>query len=89
MLEKYQQILIDKGELYLRVKVRPGAPKTEFKAVMDDETIKIDVAAAPENGRANEELIGFLAKELGVGKKGVKVLSGAADRLKLIKIIKL
>ncbi len=88
MLEKYQQTLTDKGEVYLRIKARPGAPKTEFKAVMDDETIKIDVAAAPENGRANEELISFLAKELGVGKKDVKVLSGAADRLKLIKIIK-
>ena len=88
MLEKYQQILTDKGEVYLRIKARPGSPKTEVKAIMDDETIKVDVAAAPENGRANEELIRFLAEELGVGKKDVRVLSGAADRLKLIKVIK-
>lgn len=89
MLKKYQQILTDKGEVYIRIKVRPGASKTGFKAIMDDETIKIDVAAVPENGRANEELIGFLAQELGVDKNNVKILSGAADHLKLVKIIKL
>ena len=80
---------MDKGEVYLRLKARPGAPKTEFKAIMDDETIKVDVAAAPENGRANEELVAWLAKELGVEKSAVKVISGAGDRLKLIKITKL
>lgn len=89
MFEKYQQILQDKGELYLRIKVRPGAPQTEFKAIMADEKIKLDIAAAPENGRANEELIGFLAKEFGLSRKNIKIISGAGERLKLIKIIKL
>lgn len=88
MLEQYRQILEDKGEAYLRVKVRPGAPRTELKAVMADETIKIDIAAAPENGRANEELLAFLAKEFQLDKKAVRILSGAGDRLKLIKVIK-
>jgi len=88
MLEKYRQILTAKGEVYLRLKVRPGAPKTEFKAIMDDETIKVDIAAPAESGRANEALIVWLAKELGVNKNNVKVISGAGERLKLIKIIK-
>ncbi len=88
MLEQYRQILEDKGEAYLRVKARPGAPRTELKAVMADETIKIDIAAAPENGRANEELIAFLAKEFQLDKKAVRILSGAGDRLKLIKVTK-
>jgi len=86
MLEKYRQILSDQGELYLRVKVRPRSPRSEVKAIMSDETVKIDVAAAPENGRANGELLGFLAREFGVGLEAVKILSGAGDRLKLIKI---
>jgi len=88
MLEKYRQILIAKGEVYLRLKARPGAPKTELKAIMDDETIKVDIAAPAENGRANEALIVWLAQELDVSKNNVKVISGAGDRLKLVKIIK-
>jgi len=88
MLEKYRQILTAKGEVYLRIKARPGAPKTEFKAIMDDETIKMDVAAPAESGRANEALIAWLAKELGVNKTDIKVISGAGERLKLVKIIK-
>jgi len=88
MLEKYRQILIAKGEVYLRLKARPGAPKTQLKAIMDDETIKVDIAAPAENGRANEALIVWLAQELDVSKNNVKVISGAGDRLKLVKIIK-
>jgi len=88
MLEKYHQILTAKGEVYLRIKARPGAPKTEFKAIMDDETIKVDIAAPAENGRANEALIAWLAQELDVNRNGVKVISGAGERLKLVKIIK-
>ncbi|MFA4942755.1 MAG: DUF167 domain-containing protein [Patescibacteria group bacterium] len=89
MLEKYRQILADKGELYLRLKVRPGAPKNELKALLTDETIKINIAAVAENGRANTALIDFLAKEFGVQKSSIRIISGAGDHLKLIKIINL
>ena len=89
MLEKYRQILMAQGEVYLRLKARPGAPQTEFKAIMDDETIKVDIAAPAEAGRANEALISWLAQELDVNRNSVRVISGAGERLKLVKIIKL
>jgi len=88
MLDSYQQILIAKGEVYLRIKARPGAPVTAFKAIMADETVKVDLAAPAEGGRANAELIKALALELGVYKKDIKIISGAGERLKLVKIIK-
>ena len=88
MLEKYQQNLIKIGEIYLRIKVRPGASQTAVKEVLVDETIKIDVAAPAQNNRANNALRQFLAKEFGVDREQIKMLSGAGDRLKLIKIIK-
>jgi hypothetical protein len=88
MLEKYQKNLIKTGETYLRVKARPGASQTAVKEVLVDETIKIDVAAPAVNNRANIALLQFLAKEFGVAKNKVRMLSGAGDRLKLIKIIK-
>lgn len=80
--------LIDGDEVYFRIKVRPGAVKSEIMGEMSDGTWKINIAAAPERGKANQELIGFLAKELKLKKENIKIISGAADRIKLIKIIK-
>ena len=88
MLNKYKKKLKINDEVYLRVKVRPNAGKTGIREIMEDETIKIDVATVPEKGKANKELMGYLAKEFKIKKENVKILSGASDRLKLIKIIK-
>lgn len=88
MLEKYSKNLADNKEIYLRVKVLAGAGKTEFIEEMADGTLKIAVAAIPEKGKANLALIKFLAKELGADKNEIKIISGAGERLKLIKIIR-
>jgi len=80
------------GEIYLRVKVRPGASATIVKQVMadsDGEIIKIDTAAPAVRGKANQKLIKFLAEEFAVDKNNIKIISGAGDRLKLVKIIKI
>lgn len=53
---------------------------------MADETIKIDVAILPIKGRANQELIEFLAKEFEVRKNNVKIIKGVGEKNKLIKI---
>jgi uncharacterized protein len=73
---------------YIKVKVIPGAPKTEIKNTMADGTIKIAVAAAPEKGKANAALIKFLAEEFGVLKDEVVIISGASSRVKLVRIYK-
>jgi uncharacterized protein len=74
---------------YIRVKVIPGAPKTEIKGEMADGTIKIAVAAAPEKGRANAELLDFMSREFGAAKNSATIVSGASSRIKLIKIKKI
>jgi len=87
MFVKLKKLYQEKGEVYLRVKARPNASKTCFKEIMADETVKIDLAAAPEKGKANQELIKFLAKQFDVANGNVKIISGAGERLKLVKII--
>ncbi|MDP3043172.1 MAG: DUF167 domain-containing protein [bacterium] len=87
MLSKHKQLLKEKGELYLRIKARPGAAKTAVREITDDETVKMDIAAPPVKGKANKELVEFLAKNFAVSKNNVKIISGAASRTKLIKII--
>ncbi|MDP2944212.1 MAG: DUF167 domain-containing protein [bacterium] len=86
MSEKYIKNLADNKEIYLRIKVLAGAGRTGFVEEMGDGTLKIAVAAVPERGKANLELIKFLAKEFGVVKGSVKIISGADERLKLIKV---
>ncbi|MCX6794532.1 MAG: DUF167 domain-containing protein [Candidatus Falkowbacteria bacterium] len=86
MLEKYIKNLADNKEIYLRIKVLAGAGKTGFVEEMEDGTLKIAVAAVPERGKANLELIKYLAKAFGVAKGDIKIISGAGARLKLIKI---
>jgi hypothetical protein len=88
MLDRYKIILAQNSEVYLRVKVRPNAAKTQIKEIMADETIKIDLAAVPIKGRANQELIKFLAGEFTVVVDNIKIISGAGERLKLVKIVK-
>jgi uncharacterized protein (TIGR00251 family) len=88
MLSKLKKQLKEKGEIYLRVKARPGAGKTNIKGILDDDTVKIDIAASPAKDRANQELIGFLAGEFEVFKKNVKIISGLSEKLKLVKITK-
>jgi len=75
---------------YLRVKVIPKSQKTELVEIFEDadsgQTYKIRLKAVPEKGKANEELIRFLAKELDLPRATFSILSGKTDRIKLIKI---
>jgi len=89
MLKNFKEKLLKSGELYIKIKARPGASVTKAKGVLrmeNEEIFKIDIAGAPEKGRANRELIGFLAEEFEVFKKNVKIISGASDKLKLVHI---
>ncbi|HBA36338.1 TPA: hypothetical protein DCZ15_00525 [Candidatus Falkowbacteria bacterium] len=86
ILDKYIEDLANNKEIYLRVRVSPGAGRTDFLELMTDGTIKIALNAQPEKGKANQELIKFLALEMGVRKYQVKIISGAGERLKLVKV---
>jgi uncharacterized protein len=79
-LKKYKEC----GEVYLRIKVKPGASENEIVDVLEDDTIKINISAIPEKGKANKELIGFLKKKFKVD--NIKIISGKAEKIKLIKI---
>ena len=49
--------------------------------------LKIAVQAPPEKGKANETLIKFLAKTLGISKQNIKILAGETNQLKKIQLI--
>lgn len=70
----------------MRVKVIPKSSKTELVETMADGTLKIRVKAPPEKGKANKELIKFLAEHFGTRKESITIISGKTDHIKLIKI---
>lgn len=70
-------------DLILFIKVIPKSRKSEIVG-WENEELKIRIAAPPDKGQANEELIRFLAKSLGIGKSRVKLLSGDTSRHKKI-----
>jgi uncharacterized protein len=69
----------------LEVYIQQRAAKTEL-AGMHGNSIKIRIAAPPVENAANYALIEFIAERLGVAKRCVRVVSGAAGRKKLLEI---
>jgi uncharacterized protein (TIGR00251 family) len=78
------------GGIRLRLKVAPKARRTAIGEIMTDAdgvpVLKVAVTAAPEDGKANAAVIALLAKEWGVAKTAISVVSGATDRRKLVEI---
>lgn len=70
----------------VRVKVTPRAPRSEVAGTMADGTLKVKIAAPPEQGRANEELCRLLAGHYRVDRNAVRVVSGHTASLKLVRI---
>jgi hypothetical protein len=68
-----------------RVRVQPRASRTEVAELQED-ALRIRLAAPPVEGEANEELVRFLAKRLRVAPSRVTVVSGAAGRRKVIEV---
>ncbi len=75
---------------YLKIKVIPKSQKTEFQETFEDSegilVHKIRIKAVPEKGKANEELIRFLSKELSIPKYNIEIISGATSKIKLIRV---
>ncbi len=60
--------------------MKPGAARTRVLGRYGDR-LKVEVAAPPEDGKANAALIAFLAKRLGVP---VSLAGGASSRDKAV-----
>ena len=67
----------------IRVRAVPGSRRAGVVGP-HGEAWKVRVTAAPEKGRANEELVAVLAGVLGVGRGDIEVVTGAGARDKLL-----
>ena len=69
----------------LKIKVKPNARESSL-VQLEDGSWKASVKASPVDGKANAELIGLIAKHVGVPKAAVAIRAGASGRDKLIKV---
>lgn len=70
----------------LRIRVTPNASKCGVSGTFSDSIgavfLKISLISVPEKGKANQELIKYLAKTLHESKGSFSLLSGETDRCK-------
>lgn len=75
----------------IALKVTPGARKNEILGWEEDypqigRVLRVKIAAPPVEGKANKEIVAFMAKALGIPKSSVELLHGSTGRIKLIQV---
>jgi uncharacterized protein (TIGR00251 family) len=78
--------LAAEGKLQLDIKVIPRSSKSEIVEFFSDGALKVKLAAVPDRGKANEELIGLLAAYFDVRKEAVEMVTGETSQRKRVRI---
>ena len=69
----------------ISVKVVPGASRSRIAGPHGD-ALKVQVAAPPERGRANDAVVELLSAALGVSRASVSLVSGHGGRDKIVEL---
>jgi uncharacterized protein (TIGR00251 family) len=72
-------------ETLIKVYLQPKSSKNEMAGPYRD-GIKVKVTAPPIEGKANEFLIRFLAKEFGISPSSIEMIKGQHAREKILKM---
>jgi uncharacterized protein len=72
------------GRIRFRVRVQPSASKNELLGWNAAGELRIRIAAPAEKGKANSELLSFLAKRFARAKSDIRIESGENSRVKTI-----
>lgn len=73
------------GGVALEVLVQPRASRTRVVGEHDGR-LKVQLAAPPVDGEANQALVAFLAEALGVRKADVTIARGETGRRKTVRV---
>jgi uncharacterized protein (TIGR00251 family) len=69
----------------LTVKVHPRAKRSAITGRLGG-AWKLDLAAPPVDGKANDECVRFFASLAGVPRSRVRIVMGASSRIKVVEI---
>ena len=71
--------------ILLNVKVTPNSAKNEVLGLTNG-VWRVKIAAPPDKGKANKELIEYFSKRLGVKKSSISIVKGQTSHNKVIAI---
>ena len=71
--------------VWVSVRVIPRSSKNAVQ--WERGTLRVQLTAPPADGAANEALIALLAERLGLPKRNVSIVRGAASRQKTVEIV--
>jgi uncharacterized protein (TIGR00251 family) len=74
------------GGVVFWTKIVPGSSRTCICSLLNG-MLKIKISAQPEKGKANQRLLEFLAKQLGVKKSAISIISGQTNPVKQIQAL--
>ena len=72
-------------DLLLWIKVVPGASRSQIAGVLGDR-LKIRIAAAPEQGKANQAICELIARQLKIKSSQITIESGHTSPEKIVRI---
>lgn len=72
-------------DLLLDVQVQPRASRDHIAGPHGDR-LRVRITAPPIEGKANEHLMAFIAKQCSVAKRDVALVSGATGRRKRVRV---
>ena len=82
--EKMEQVYRIKGNaIHLDIKAVPGSSKNQCAGLVNNR-LRVRIAAAPEQGKANAALCSFLARLLGCPKGEITLIKGHKSTQKTI-----
>ncbi len=77
-------IKVNVDSVEFKVRVIPRASRTEIVGLIEG-ALKVRLKAPPVDGAANEELVKFLSKKLGVAKGNVEIIAGQTSKIKRLR----
>jgi len=77
----------EKKGLVLYLAAQPGAKNPGWIGKTEDGYLRLKLKAKAEKGRANQELVDVLARDLKILRSSIKILSGEHSRKKRILIM--
>jgi uncharacterized protein (TIGR00251 family) len=72
------------------LKVRAGAKQSSVDGwiiINDKEYLKLSIKSPPEKGKANKEIIEYLAEELAIPKSDIEITSGKTSQFKVVNLV--
>jgi uncharacterized protein len=78
-------LALGEGTVTIEIVARPGASRRRIVR-LDPRGLIIALNSAPEKGKANDELIEFLARELKVARSAIAIVRGETSRRKTVRI---